>query len=107
MTLTMPFILLTIVSSILSGIVGVIISTYYYKKSEQRRIKVDTAKRLFANRFDITGDEFSRALNEVFVVFHDSTSVMKSFFRMLDIDVMLVPVGATANRFVGPNCQGC
>jgi hypothetical protein len=63
------------------------ISTYYYKKSERKRIKVDTAKRLFSNRFDVTGDEFSRALNEVFVIFYDSKVVMKSLAEFHQIIV--------------------
>jgi hypothetical protein len=69
-------ILVTIGSSLLSGIVGVVISTIYYRRYEKRRAKIDTFKRFFANRYDLKGDEFSRALNEIFVIFHDSSEVM-------------------------------
>lgn len=31
-----------------------------------------------SNRYDLTGDEFSRALNEIFIVFSDSSLVMSS-----------------------------
>jgi len=67
-----------IVSSLLSGIVGVIISIVYYRRYEKRRTKIDTFKRFFSNRYDLKGDEFSRAINEIFVIFHDSRDVISS-----------------------------
>lgn len=76
MDLNSTSILVTIGSSLLSGIVGVVISTIYYRRYEKRRTKIDTLKRFFANRFDLKGDEFSRAINEIFVIFHDSSEVM-------------------------------
>ena len=65
-------------SSIFSGLVGVFISTYYYRKYEERKYKIDTFKRFFAYRFDLEGDEFSRAINEIFVVFNKSKGVIKA-----------------------------
>ena len=41
-------------------------------------MKVDTLKRFASNRYDLKGDEFSRALNEVFVVFQSSPKVMRA-----------------------------
>jgi len=76
MDLDSTSIIVTIISSVLSGIVGVIISTIYYRRYEKRRTKIDTLKRFFANRYDLTGDEFSRAINEIFVIFHESPTVM-------------------------------
>ena len=71
-------VLVTIISSLISGIIGVIISTIYYRRYEKRKMKVDTLKRFVGNRYDLKGDEFSRALNEIFVVFHDSQGVMNA-----------------------------
>jgi len=34
-----------------------------------------------ANRYDLVGDEFSRALNEIFVVYSDSELVMASLAK--------------------------
>ena len=31
---------------------------------------------MIANRYDIRGEEFTRALNEVFIIFHDSKPVI-------------------------------
>jgi hypothetical protein len=69
-------IIVTVISSLLSGIVGVIISAAYYRHHEKRRTKLDTFKRFFSNRYDLKGDEFSRAINEIFVVFHESEEVI-------------------------------
>ena len=71
-------IIVTVVSSLLSGVIGVIISTAYYRRHEKRRTKIDTFKRFFSNRYDLKGDEFSRAINEIFVIFHDSEEVLSA-----------------------------
>ena len=70
---------ITIFSALLSGILGVGISTFYYRRHEARKIKLDTLTRVIANRYDLKGDEFSRALNEIFVIFSGSKSVMDAF----------------------------
>lgn len=67
----------TIVTALLSGLVSAIVSVIIYGRREKRRFKVDTLKRFAANRYDLLGDEFSRALNEIFVVFNDSRDVMR------------------------------
>jgi len=46
-----------ILSSLLSGIVGVVISTVYYRRHEAKKIKLDTLTRVIANRYDLKGDE--------------------------------------------------
>lgn len=67
---------LTLAAALLSGALGVGISTWYYRRHQRRRDKLDTLTRLLGYRFDILGPEFSRALNEIFVVFHDSPHVL-------------------------------
>ena len=74
-----------IIASLLSGLIGVIVSTCFYRRYENRKQKFDTLRRLVANRFAIAeGQEnslegsreaFFAALNEAIVVFHDSTTV--------------------------------
>lgn len=65
-----------VLSSLLSGLVGVGVSTYYYRRYEDRKSKLETLKRFVGNRYDLKGDAFSSVLNEIFVVFHDSERVM-------------------------------
>jgi hypothetical protein len=67
---------LTLAAAFVSGALGVGISTWYYRRHQRRCDKLDTLTRLLGYRFDILGSEFSRALNEVFVVFHDSQHVL-------------------------------
>lgn len=71
-------------SSLLSGLIGVGISTWYHKRAEKRRYKLLLLEKLLGNRNDITGKEFSEALNSVFVLFHDSEPVitaLKAFHK--------------------------
>jgi len=67
-----------LVAALLSGVVGVAISIVYHRRYEKRRTKIDTFKRFFSNRYDLKGDEFSRAINEIFVVFHESKEVIST-----------------------------
>lgn len=74
-------ILWMVLSSLVSGLAGVAVSTFYYRRHEQRKSKLDTLKRFMANRYDLTGDEFSRALNEIFIAYHSSAKVMNALNR--------------------------
>lgn len=85
----------TIASSLVSGLVGVGISTYYYRRYEQRKIKFDAFRRLAGTRYCLTpgasgssSKEFFETLNEVFVVFHDDEDVLAAlevFHKELNI----------------------
>ena len=67
----------TMVSSLLSGVVGVGVSIWVFYKLERHKQKLDLARRLLGNRFSITGDAFSCAMNEVIGVFADSDTVLQ------------------------------
>jgi len=67
-----------LVSSLLSGLIGVFISIIFYTRLERKRIKVDTAKRLIGNRYFLKGDAFTIALNECLVVFSDNKDIIKT-----------------------------
>ena len=77
--------LIVIISSLISGILGVIISTLYYKKAERRKEKMNLIMQLFGNRYDINGDRFLDALNSIVIVFHDSDDVIKKVKALHDI----------------------
>ncbi|MGB4504474.1 MAG: DUF6680 family protein [Syntrophaceticus sp.] len=76
-----------IFSSLLSGLLGVIISNIYHKRNEVRRAKLQTLKSLLGNRYDITGDAFTEALNELFVVFYDSKEVIKALIDFHEVSL--------------------
>lgn len=65
-------------SSLLSGLIGVVVSACFFARLERRKLKVDTARRLLGSRFNIEGTEFQQAMNEVLVVFSDEKRVTKA-----------------------------
>ena len=71
------WVLITIISSLISGIAGVAISIIYHKRSEQRQSKINTLKQFVGYRYDIQGEHFTKALNEIFIVFEDSKPVLE------------------------------
>lgn len=79
-------VLLVIIAALLSGLIGTAVSTHFYHKHERRKFREDTVRRLIGNRFNLRGDEFSQALNEIFIVFADSKEVitaLKDFWEVL------------------------
>lgn len=80
---------LMILSSLLSGLIAVLISTAYYHRFEKRKWKLETLRRLAATRFALTHKsteasriEFFSALNEIHVVFQDSPKVLQHLEKM-------------------------
>jgi hypothetical protein len=63
-------------SSLLSGLLGVLVSTWYYRRSEFRQTKFRIVQQLLGNRHDLRGQPFTEALNQVFVVFYDCHGVL-------------------------------
>ena len=66
---------LIIISSLISGIAGVIISIFYHRQSDKKQTKIDVLRNFVGYRHDLTGNEFTKALNEIFVVFCDSPEI--------------------------------
>lgn len=65
-----------IVSSLLSGLIGIFVSNWYHIRSEKRKLKLEVFQQLVGNRNDIRGEKFTEAINSIFVVFHDSKEVV-------------------------------
>jgi hypothetical protein len=70
--------ILIIFPALLSGIIGVGISILYHKKADKKRNKLLLLEKLLGNRNNITGKEFSVALNSIIVLFYDSKPVIKA-----------------------------
>ena len=77
-------ILVTIVASLISGLVGVGVSFWLFYKLERHKLKLDFARRLLGHRFSISGDSFSCAMNEVIAVFADSPDVLQRMERLYE-----------------------
>ncbi len=74
----MEAIVLTVGSSLLSGLIAVGVSACFFARMERRKLKVDTARRLLGSRFNIEELEFQQAMNEVTVVFADEKKVTEA-----------------------------
>lgn len=72
-------------SSLLSGFLGVIVSSWYYRKMERRREKMELLRTLFSARYDVSSIKFSEALNSIFIVFYDNDRVCTSVKKLLDL----------------------
>jgi len=68
--------MVVLISSLLSGLLGVGISTWYHQRNEIRRTKLQILQQLLGNRHDIRGQLFTEALNQIFIIFHDSQDVL-------------------------------
>ena len=83
-------IIVTIVSSLLSGIIGVLASAYHYRRYDAAKLKRDVFRRLAGNRHLLTIDPCDAkeepfiALNEAFIVFADSPEVIAALKKMHD-----------------------
>ena len=82
--MTAEAIAVTIISSLISGLAGVLISTWAFYRIERHKQKLDLARRLLGNRFSIKGDAFSCAMNEVIGVFADSEEVLSEMKRLYE-----------------------
>lgn len=74
--------LVTLISSLISGLFGVAIASWFFYKIERYKLKLDLARRLFGYRHSIMGEGFSTAMNEVFVVFAGEREVLKNMARL-------------------------
>ncbi|WP_374531548.1 DUF6680 family protein [Acinetobacter sp.] len=73
---------ITITASLLSGIIGSILSLIYMNRMEKRKLKIEITEQLLGNRFSIQGNEFSSAMNQVIVIFHDDSKVLLSLKKL-------------------------
>lgn len=78
-------IFVTVVSSLLSGLLGVGVSAWFFYRLERHKLKLDLARRLLGHRYSISGDHFSAAMNEVFVVFADAKDVLHKMERLYEV----------------------
>ena len=90
----------TLVSSLLSGLIAVIVSLLYYRRYEKRQTKLTTLRQFAGSRNDLKGDEFSRAINEIFIVFNDSVKVRQALKSFHQDRVAQSPVSLITNQFL-------
>src|SRR5699024_458206 len=89
---------IVLLSSLLSGLIGVGISNWYHRKSEIKRTKIRLIEHLLGNRYYILGDAFTEALNKVFIVFHDSKEVKSALKAFHEITMSKGKTADLANQ---------
>lgn len=83
--MTKEAVFFALVSSAISGILGVVISSRFYSRLERRRIKMKTAIKMFGNKHDISGNSFKESINEAIIVFSDSEDVVQNVQNLFQV----------------------
>lgn len=80
---------ITIISSLLSGIMGVGVSTWYYRRHEKRKQQFEVLRKIVGTRFALTENttpeakvQFFSALNEVVILYHENQDVIKALHNL-------------------------
>jgi hypothetical protein len=82
---------------ICSFVPGVSVSIYFFNRLEKRKLKIETARKLFGNRYDIKSQAFKESLNEIMLVFSDCDEVisaMEEFWNTLQTPITSRPPNA-------------
>ena len=77
-------IIFVVVSSLLSGLIGIIITNRLHFKHEKSKFKRDICLQLIANRHDLRGDLFTQALNSIIFAFNDDKNTIDKFIIFND-----------------------
>jgi len=96
-------IMVTVISSLLSGLIGVVLSFYFFSRLETRKLKIDTARRLIGSRYNVHSTEFKSAFNEVIIIFSDNKEVMNAiddFWQILQISKEQISSDAINDKLV-------
>jgi hypothetical protein len=72
-------ILSILASALLSGLAGILISNWHYKRNEDRRLKLKVLQQLMGYRYDFHCTKFVEALNQIPVVYYESKPVLSAF----------------------------
>jgi hypothetical protein len=71
-----------VISALFSGVAASAITIFLQNRMFKRQTKLDCLRRFAAHRYDILGDNFSAAMNEIIITFSDSTEVMAARERL-------------------------
>ena len=63
--------------SFVSMLVGILIKDMLYRANEQYKAKLDVLRKFTAYRYDLKGEQFSKTINEISVVYQDSKDVIE------------------------------
>lgn len=90
---------LAFVAALSSGLLAVLVSSWLNRRFVRQQAKIDALREFSANRYDLHSDAFSRALNQIVVVFNDSPEVMRAL-QKFHRDVTAGRQQATENSLI-------
>ncbi len=80
---------IVVISSLLSGLIGVGVSTWFFVRHERRKQKFEVLRKIVGTRFALTQKtnpaskaEFFSALNEVVILFHKDKDVITALHTL-------------------------
>lgn len=80
------YFLLQIILSVISGVIGVVLTIIFQRKFMLYDLKREVLIQFVENRFNIRGDEFTKALNKIHAVYTNNLDVIKAvddFHRLI------------------------
>jgi hypothetical protein len=77
--------LFTVFLALASGIAGSALTVWFMARIEDRKLKIDTLRRMLGNRDELTGAAFCSAINEVLVVFRNDEEVLAALRNLHQI----------------------
>lgn len=69
---------LVLLSGLISALISVYLTNYLNERNERYNKKLEVLAEFTGNRFDITGEKFTQALNKAFVIFSNSEEVLRA-----------------------------
>jgi hypothetical protein len=92
-----------IAAAFVGAILGALAASALYTREARRQLRIDSLRRFVANRFNLTGAEFSQALNEAVVVYADVPAVVKALdaFRTSRTNAQLIALYRTMSDAAG------
>lgn len=75
---------LIIFSSLISGMLGVLITNYFFLRQEKRKLKKDILIKLVGSKYDTSHDNFHQAINSIIVVYNEDKEVMQNLKNFME-----------------------
>ncbi len=82
----------------LSGIAGVILTLIVQRKTRKTDLKHEVLTKFVENRYDILGEEFTKALNTIYHLFSKDKDVIKELKAFYEVASRPIPFKQSANN---------
>lgn len=77
-------VILILISGLISGLGSVFLTNYLSERNELYNKKLEVLAEFAGNRYDITGEKFTQALNKAFIIYNKSEEVLQAIKNFHD-----------------------